>query len=100
MANAAYKKDWFRSIGETEMKQILMFIIPDVLPVLKETERFGIVYKKGLPEENIAYVLKYYHKLGASFEERYNRIIEHEKKNSKLPIFFNDIRIHFVAEDC
>lgn len=81
------------------MKQILMFMLPDEISVLKETEQFGIVYKEELSEENMTYIRKYYSKLGASFEERYNRIIEHDKKNSKLPIFFNDIRIHFVAEN-
>ena len=43
--------------------------------------------------------LEYYNRLGNTFDEKYKTIKEYEEKNNKLPIYLDNPRIIFKAED-
>lgn len=81
------------------MKKILMYMIPNKTPYLKQYEGENIIFKKDLNENQKNYLLRYYNKLGKDFYEKYREIEKYNQKDNKLPIFLDNGKIHFIATE-
>lgn len=81
------------------MKKILMYTLPEKTPVLKQYKDEKIIFREDLSSEAKEFIMKYYNRIGSTFDEKYETILNYEKKDNKLPIFIDNPRIVFVAKN-
>ena len=90
-------------LGSDNMaKEIDMYMLPMIYPVLKEIEGDGIYWDVsfGNKKEERDYILNYYSKLGDSFDEKYDKIKNKmsDPKDSKSPFFWDCPEIKFIVK--
>ncbi len=84
-------------------REILMYMYPGKYPVLRQEDGKLIELDQsiGSDQNKVDFILKYYNKVGNTFEDKFIRIKEHstDPRLSLKPMFWDHPEIKFVARE-